>query len=394
MLLWLALASLAGWAWLVFAQGRFWLCDQRLDGAAPDPAMWPAVTAVVPARDEVDVIARTVGSVLRQDYPGPLTVVLADDESGDGTGEAAQREAARLGAGARLRVVRTAPRPPGWVGKMWAVHTGVAEACAPGAGAAEAGGAPAWLLLTDADVEHGPRTLRRLVAFAEAERLDLASLMVRLHCRSGWERLLIPMFVYGFMTLYPFPRVNDPRARTAGAAGGCMLVRRTALEAAGGIAAIRGEIIDDCALGRIVKARGPIWLGLATSEHSVRPYLGLRPIWDMVARSAFTQLGHSPWALAGTLLGLALLYVVPPLLALACPLHGDGAAAAVGLGTWLLMAATWVPTLALYEQPPLLALALPVAGLLYAGMTFDSARRYWRGQGATWKGRAGAGRSP
>ena len=384
---WIALASLGAWAVLAFAWGRFWLCDQRLDGTAPDPPAWPAVTAVVPARDEADVIERTVGSLLRQDYPGDFRVVVVDDESRDGTGTVVQRLAERLGASARLRVVRTAPRPAGWVGKMWAVETGVAEATA-----GLSGEGPPWLWLTDADVEHSPRSLRRLVAVGEAEGLDLVSLMVRLHCRSAWERLLVPMFVYGFMTVYPFARVNDPRARTAAAAGGCMLVRRRALAAGGGIAAIRDAIIDDCALGAMLKRRGRIWLGLTTTERSIRPYGGLGPIWRMVARSAYTQLRHSPWWLAGTLIGLLLLYVVPPVTALLCPVHGDRAAAAVALGAWLLMAATWVPTLALYEQPPLLALALPIAGTLYAAMTLDSARRHWMGQGATWKGRPAAGR--
>lgn len=386
MLLGAALVALLGWAVLGFAWGRFWLCDQRLEGTAPEPAVWPPVTAVVPARDEADVVERTVGSLLRQEYPGRLEVVLVDDESSDGTAAVAQRTAEGLGAASRLRVVRTGPRPPGWVGKMWAVATGVAAA-----GEAAPDGGPPWLLLTDADVEHGPRNVRRLVAFAEAGRFDLVSLMVRLHCRSPWERLLIPMFVYGFMTLYPFPRVNDPRSATAAAAGGCMLVRRSALEAAGGIAAIRDRIIDDCALGRLLKARGRIWLGLTAVERSIRPYDGLGAIWRMVARSAYTQLGHSPALLAATLLGLALLYVVPPLAVLTYGLHGDPAAAAVGLAAWLLMAATWVPTLALYDQPPVQALALPVAGALYAAMTFDSARRHWAGRGATWKGRPGAG---
>jgi hopene-associated glycosyltransferase HpnB len=374
-------AALAAWAWLALGQGRFWVGDQRLDGTDPEPAAWPDVVAVVPARDEAAVIGRAVASLVAQDYPGRLRVVVADDESGDGTGDLARAAAAAAGRAERLTVVRTPARPPGWVGKMWAVHTGIAEA----------GDGPAWLLLTDADVEHGPRSLRRLVAAGEARALHLVSHMVLLHCRSVWERLLVPAFVYFFMQLYPFPWVNDPRSRVAGAAGGCMLVRREALARAGGIAAIRGEIIDDCALGRALKAQGPIWLGLTTTERSIRPYDGLRDVWDMVARSAYTQLRHSPAILAGTLAGLLLLYVVPVALVLLGPWHGDVAGAALGAGTWLLMATTYVPTLLLYGRSPLLAFALPVAGTLYAAMTFDSARRHWRGQGATWKGRAGAG---
>jgi hopene-associated glycosyltransferase HpnB len=222
----------------------------------------------------------------------------------------------------------------------------------------------------------------------------MVSLMVRLHCASRWEKLLIPAFVYFFQKLYPFPRVNDPRSRTTGGAGGCLLARREALERAGGIEAVRGAVIDDCATGAALKAQGPVWLGLAEREHSFRPYAGLHEIWAMVARSAYTQLRHSPWLLAGTVLGLALLYLAPPLLALGLPLHGSAPAAGLGAAAWSLMAWTWLPTLRLYGLCPLRAFALPVAGLLYLGMTLDSARLHHRGRGALWKGRPGAGLEP
>jgi hopene-associated glycosyltransferase HpnB len=264
------------------------------------------------------------------------------------------------------------------------VHTGVAQA------ARRRPDAEYWLL-TDADVEHTPGNLRRLVAKARGEGLDLVSLMVRLHCERGWERLLVPAFVYFFQKLYPFPRINDPHSRTAGAAGGCMLVRADALARAGGIEAIRGEIIDDCALGRALKARGRIWVGLGPSEYSFRPYPRLADVWQMVARSAYTQLGHSPVLLAGTVLGLLLVYLAPPLLALGWPLHGSAAAAGAALAAWALMAWTFQPTLRDYGRSPWLGLALPVAGALYLAMTVDSARRHYRGRGAEWKGRAGAG---
>lgn len=373
--------AFAAWLYLALAHGRFWLCDQWLDGRAPAPAHWPAVVAVVPARDEAALVPETIASLLDQDYPGEFRIVLVDDESSDGTADAAERVAKEHPCGARLAVVRTPPRPPGWVGKMWAVETGVR------AGAGE----HAYWLLTDADVAHGPDDLRRLVAKAEAERLDLVSQMVLLHAGVGWGALLVPAFVYFFQKLYPFPRVNDPRARTAAAAGGCVLVRREALARAGGIEALRGEVIDDCALGRAIKRGGPIWLGLSTVERSVRPYAGIGDVWHMVARSAYTQLGYSPVLLAGTLAGLALLHLVPPLAALLAPWHGDGAAAAFGAAAWALAATTFVPTLALYGRSPAWALALPVAGALYAGMTLDSARRHRTARGATWKGRSGAG---
>ena len=250
------------------------------------------VTAVVPARDEAELLPATLRSLLDQKYPGVFRIVLADDESSDGTGDVARALASEHPHGARLRVVRTPARPPGWVGKMWAVETGVRAALAEAP--------PDYWLLTDADVEHGRDNLRRLVAKAESERLDLVSLMVLLHAGRGWGALLVPAFVYFFQKLYPFPRVNDPRARTAAAAGGCVLVRRDALARAGGIEALRCEVIDDCALGRTVKRGGPIWLGLARATRSIRPYQGIGDVWNMVARSAYTQLQHSPWLLAGT----------------------------------------------------------------------------------------------
>jgi hopene-associated glycosyltransferase HpnB len=380
----LSVASLLAWLYLAFFHGRFWRAEVRLDpGAAPAPApsVWPVVVAVVPARNEEDAAPRAVRSLLAQDYPGPFEVLLVDDQSEDAT---AARVRALAEADPRLALVRTPPRPEGWVGKMWAVHTGVGEAARRRPDAE-------FLLLTDADVEHTPGNLRRLVAKARGEGLDLVSLMVRLHCERGWERLLIPAFVYFFQKLYPFPRINDPRSRTAGAAGGCMLVRREALARAGGIEAIRGEIIDDCALGKALKAGGRIWVGLGPSEYSFRPYVGLGDVWSMVARSAYTQLGHSPLRLAGAGLGLTLVYLVPPLVALGWPLHGDTPAASAALAAYGLMAWTFQPTLRDYERSPWLGLALPLAGGLYLGMTFDSARRHHQGRGAEWKGRAGAG---
>jgi hopene-associated glycosyltransferase HpnB len=379
-----AALSLAAWLYLVFAHGRFWLCDQRLDGSDPEPARWPDVVAVVPARDEADLLPRTLAALLDQQYPGRLRVVLVDDESEDGTSDSARETAKSHPNGARLEVTRTPPRPNGWVGKMWAVETGVR--------AGSRDGAPEWWWLTDADVLHAPDSLARLVAKGEAEKLDLVSLMVKLDRGRGWNALLVPAFVYFFQQLYPFPRVNDPSSAVAGAAGGCMLVRAGALARAGGIESLRGEVIDDCALGRAVKRGGhKIWLGLAEREASVRPYADLEEVWNMVARSAYTQLGHSPALLAGTLAGLALLYLVPAFAVLGWLFGSHSPAAGFGAGAWLLQATSFVPTLTLYRRSPWLALALPVAGALYAGMTFDSARRHWRNEGATWKGRAGAG---
>ena len=386
------IASLLVWLYLTFFHGRFWRADQRLvddapfsegsaEGSTEGSTEWPAVVAVVPARNEADVIELSLSSLLDQDYPGSWSVVLVDDHSDDGSGDRAAALASRHIKGAALTSVTAEPLPPGWTGKMWAVHQGVeaASRLTPEA---------KYWLLTDADVEHDAHNLRRLVVKAEVESRDLVSLMVRLHCRGGWERLLIPAFVYFFQQLYPFPRVNHPGSRTAGAAGGCMLVRRDALERAGGIEAIRGEVIDDCALGRRLKWGGSIWLGLTETVHSIRPYEGVRDIWNMVARTAYTQLGDSPLLLAGTLVGLVLVYGVPPLLTLGWSFHGSLLAGTLGAASWLLMAGTFVPTLRLYGCSGFRGFALPVAGLLYLGMTFDSALRTWRGQGAKWKGRS------
>lgn len=383
----LALLSLLAWLYLCFCHGRFWLTSERLDDGAPDPEHWPDVVAVVPARDEVDYVERSIGALLRQDYPGRFSVILVDDESRDGTADRARSLSDPQG---RLEVCATPARPEGWVGKMWAVHTGVVHASRTEPHAT-------YVLLTDADVEHSPRSVARLVRHAESRRLDLTSLMVRLDAAGGWARLLIPAFVYFFSQLYPFPRVNDPRARTAGAAGGCVLVRRDALTRIGGIEALRGEIIDDCALGRAVKRGGPIWLGHTESEHSIRPYDGMHEIWAMVSRSAYTQLGYRPSLALGTVLGLALLFVVPVVAVVLGIEQGNALEALLGVGAWAMMAATFLPTVHLYHRgwtATLLAWALPVAGSLYGAMTLDSAWRHHTGRGAEWKGRVGAGANP
>jgi hopene-associated glycosyltransferase HpnB len=331
------------------------------------------VTAVVPARNEADVIVRSVSSLVGQDYPGPFRVVLVDDNSDDGTGAAA----AAGDRADRLTVLTGRPLAKGWTGKLWAVSQGVEAASAD---------APAYLWLTDADIAHEPQTLRRLVARAEAGRLALVSLMARLQTGTWPERLLIPAFVFFFDMLFPFGWVNDSRKRVAAAAGGCMLVRREALEAAGGIASIRAEIIDDCALGARLKTIGPIWLGLTRTSVSLRPYRTLGEIARMVSRSAYAQLRYSPWLLAGTVAGMTLTCLAGPILALA----GHGLECWLGAATWVLMAAAFQPMLHYYRLSPLWGLALPLIGALYTLFTLQSAVQVWRGQGGMWKGRSQA----
>jgi hopene-associated glycosyltransferase HpnB len=375
-----ACLPLAIWAYLVVGRGGFWLARERDDRTeAAEPKDWPAVTAVVPARDEADVIARSIGSLLAQDYPGPLNVILVDDNSSDGTARAARDAADALPHGERMIALSGAPLPAGWTGKLWAMKQGVAAA-------AEGAEPPKYLLLTDADIAHAPDNLRRLVSRAEAGGLVLTSLMAKLSCVTGAERLLIPAFVYFFDMLYPFAWVNDTKNRLAAAAGGCMLARADALEAAGGIAAIRTAIIDDCALGAAMKKQGPIWLGLTERAHSLRPYVTIGEIGRMISRSAYAQLGYSPMLLAGTLAGMVLTYLAAPLVSVFAP----GLLRFVGLAAWVLMTFSFLPMLRFYRRSPLWSLALPLIGALYTAFTVQSAIDVWRGRGGVWKGRAQA----
>jgi hopene-associated glycosyltransferase HpnB len=371
----LGLIAVALWAYLLAARGGFWRTDQNDGQDLPAPSQWPAVTAVVPARNEADVIATCLGSLLAQDYPGRFEILLVDDDSDDGTGDVARG----LAAGAsphRLQVFSGAPLPAGWTGKLWAVSQGVAAA----------GEAPKYLWLTDADISHAPDNLRRLAARAEAGGSVLTSLMAELHCRTPAERLLIPAFVFFFQMVYPPRWVNRPEHRVAGAAGGCMLADRAALARAGGIAAIRTAVIDDCSLAAIMKRQGPIWLGLTHRSQSIRPYETLGSIGRMVSRSAYAQLGYSPWQLVGALLGLAVTYLLPPALAL----FGHGAAQVCGVAAWALMALSFQPMLRFYRRSPAWGLALPLIATLYAIFTWQSAVQVWRGGGGQWKGRAQA----
>ena len=386
-LLWLTVFSLLGWLYLTFGNGQFWRADQRLDReslVSPEERHWPTVVTIVPARNEVDVIERTLTSLLDQDYPGEFHVVMVDDQSQDGTGDIARRLASQHPSGARLTVKTAQDRPNGWMGKMWAVHTGIrfTEKHWPEA---------AYQYLTDADIEHSRGNLRELVSKAEFDGLDLVSLMVQLHCKSAWERLLIPPFVYFFQKLYPFRLINDSTSTVGGSAGGCMLVRTHALKQMGGIEVIRNEVIDDCALGMAIKRKGTIWVGLTVSELSIRPYAGLADIWEMVTRTAFTQLRYSSVILTGTIFGLILIYFLPPLATLTWPIHENAWAGSFAVVAWALMLYTFQPTLRLYALGPIYGFALPIAALFYLAMTIDSARRYWLRIGGKWKGRMGIG---
>jgi hopene-associated glycosyltransferase HpnB len=373
------LLSLAGWVYLLCGRGSFWRANQRLPPHPEAPRNWPKVAAVIPARNEADCVGLAVRSLLGQDYDGDLRIIVVDDNSSDGTAAAAQHAAA---GDPRLTVLSGAPLARRWTGKLWAVHQGIESVLS-------ASPDTEFLLLTDADIEHDPGNLARLVAWAQATRSDLVSLMVRLRCKTFWESLLVPPFVFFFQKLYPFSWVNDRGRRTAAAAGGCMLVCCGSLQSAGGIPEVRGELIDDCALAvRIKQHGGAIWLGLSEETRSLRRYRQLRNIWSMVARTAFTHLNHSVARLASTVAGMLLLYLTPPLAVLHWLVGGSLDVAALGAVSWILMAVSFLPTLALYRHSPAWALLLPIAGCLYVLMTVDSARLSWQGRGGLWKGRS------
>ena len=365
----LALLPLVIWLYLLLAHGRFWLAREHDTAPLPTPPRWPSVVAVVPARDEADVIARSIGSLAAQDYPGDFRIVLVDDGSSDGTGATAHA----IGS-PRVAVIDGMPLPPGWTGKLWAVDQGIAAAHAP-----------RYLWLTDADIAHAPDTLASLVARAEDKNLVLTSLMAKLRCDTLAERALVPAFVFFFQLLYPFARVNRPTGMGA-AAGGCMLVRADALANAGGIGAVRGALIDDCAVGALMKRQGRIWLGLTDRSVSIRPYDGWGAVAAMIARSAYAQLRYSPLLLAGTTLGLGVTYLLAPALAL----FGHGAAQMAGVAAWALIAASFQPMLRFYRRSPLWGIALPAIAAFYGGCTLLSAWQHFRGRGGMWKGRAQA----
>ncbi|MCN9240379.1 glycosyltransferase [Streptomyces sp. RY43-2] len=376
-LVWIAVVSLVAWLWLLLGQGFFWRTDLRLPPRR-EPGSWPSVCVVVPARDEAAVLPDSLPSLLAQDYPGRAEVFLVDDGSSDGTGELA-RELARRHGGLPLTVGSPGEPPAGWTGKLWAVRHGIALARAR---------EPEYLLLTDADIAHAPDSLRELVAAAHGGGFDLVSQMARLRVESVWERLVVPAFVYFFSQLYPFRWIAVRGSRTAAAAGGCVLLRADAAERARIPDSIRQAVIDDVALARAVKTSGGhIWLGLADRVESVRPYPRLHDLWRMVSRSAYAQLRHSPPLLLGTVLGLALVYLVPSAALVAGIVTGDVAAMVVGGLAKLVMTVTYLPMLRYYRQPAWLALSLPFTAVLYLLMTVDSAVQHYRGRGAAWKGR-------
>jgi len=374
-----AMLALMLWTGLILGRGGFWLGrehDSRdtLRGADVAPENWPSVVAVVPARNEAEMLPRSLATLLDQDYRGPFAIVIVDDQSDDGSAEAAGRLAE--GSRRQVSILRGRPLPQGWTGKVWALQQGIAQA-------GTSVPAPDFLLLTDADIGHAPDSLSRLIERASAKALVMTSLMAKLNCESFAERGLIPAFIFFFQMLYPFAWVNARSTTTAAAAGGCMLVDRRALERAGGIASIRDALIDDCALARLMKAQGPIWLGLTERAVSLRSYPRFADIRGMVARSAYAQLRYSPLLLAATVAAMTLTYIAAPLISMV----GAFPANLLAGICWALMAGVLQPTLRQYRLSPLWGVALPLVAAIYVGFTIDSAYQHWRGRGGAWKGR-------
>lgn len=373
----LSLLSLTIWIYLIGCRGQFWRTDQQLPPVPVSPDFtFPPVCVVIPARNEAEMLPHTLRSLLTQDYPGTLTIFLVDDHSTDGTADVARATAADVGKTDQLHILSANPLPAGWTGKLWALEQGLQKAMLL---------QPDYILLTDADIEHDRTNLQQLVAKAVTDDRELVSLMVRLRCESGWEKLLIPAFVFFFAKLYPFRWANNPDRNLAAAAGGCSLIRRTALLRIGGMEAIRQALIDDCSLAAEIKLSGSrrIWLGLSETTRSLRPYETLDTIWDMVARTAYTQLNYSPFLLVGTLFSMTIVYLIP-ILGL---FSFNGITVLISLLTYLLMSASYWPIVRFYQCSAAYALALPAIALLYNLMTLDSARKHWQGQGGNWKGR-------
>jgi hopene-associated glycosyltransferase HpnB len=380
MLLAAGVISLGIWGYLVFAHGGFWRIHRAASSSSSSEGSLSQnavrIAVIVPARNEVDVVDRAVRSLLRQTGKNSIHIFLVDDGSTDSTAMVARQAATALGQAEALTVIQGSPLPAGWSGKLWAVQQGVALARET---------APDFFLFTDADVEHAPDSLASLVAIAEQGHYDLASYMVKLHCETVAEKLLIPAFVYFFFKLYPPAWISDPRRSTAGAAGGCILIRPTALAKAGGIEVIRQEVIDDCSLAaRVKRAGGRLWLGATATTRSIRPYGGFSGIGSMISRSAFNQLRHSSLLLLLSMVGMAATYWLPPALVL---LAHRPVPVALGATAWLLLMVSYLPVLRLYRLNPLWTFALPMAAAFYIGATLHSAWKYWTGHGGQWKGR-------
>ena len=371
----IVILSLIFWLILIFFRGNFWLADQMVETDKRQLEIWPSIAAIIPARNEEKYIDTALRSLMAQNYPGKMDITVVNDNSTDNTVEVITRI-----KGERIGFANGSDLPEGWTGKLWALGQGINLSI-------KKNPSVDFYLFTDADINHSQETLKIMVTKAERENLQLVSLMVLLNCRNFWEILLIPAFVFFFQKLYPFQWINNPKRPTAGAAGGYILVRRTALEAAGGIDAVHGEIIDDCAIGRMIKKNGSIWLGLTRSVKSLRTHTRLSEIWEMVTRTAFNQLNYSVSVLLVTTIGMIVIYLIPPFAVVWGLVFNDNLSLSLGVLCWVIMAIAYLPTQRLYQRPFWETLILPVAAFLYSLMVVDSAQRHWTKRYSSWKGR-------
>ncbi|HEY6250198.1 MAG TPA: glycosyltransferase, partial [Candidatus Angelobacter sp.] len=350
-------ASLLAWLYLLLWHGEFWRASRHLPRSLRGTRSRGRVAVIVPARNEAEFIGQSITSLLNQGGSNTIHIFLVDDDSSDGTAEIALQAAAQAGKSTSLTVLRGLPIEPGWTGKLWAMQQGIERAREF---------APDFFLLTDADILHTPDNVATLEAVAESRPCDLVSFMVRLQCSTAAEKFLIPAFVFFFFKLYPPAWISEGRRKTAGAAGGSILVRPQALQAAGGIQAIRSEIIDDCALARKVKDNGGrLWLGMTEGTVSLRSYGTFAEVGKMISRTAFNQLNHSVLLLVAAIIGLTAMYLLPPILLLThhpLPL-------ALGATAWLLMAMAYLPMVRFYRLNPLWSLTLPLTATFYMGAT-------------------------
>ncbi len=364
--LWLVVPGCAIWSAILLLPWRPWSTQPAFD--APTPAAAPDlhdVTVLIPARNECDGIGRTLRSLATQGEN--LRIILVDDQSTDGTAEAA-RQCALPG----LRIVNGEALPAGWTGKLWAQEQGLRHV------------ESRLVLQLDADIELVPGTIAGLREQMDSRDLGLVSLMARLAMEGPWERALMPAFVFFFRLLYPFHLSNSRSRLVAAAAGGCILIRTDILRQMGGFGALKGALIDDCTLAAAVKASGHrTWVGLTHSAISHRAYRDLGSVWEMVARTAFTQLRHSALLLLFCTVVMLAAFVLPVV-----ALGQSGTAQIMALATLALMAMSYIPTLRYYDIPSIWSMALPLAGVLYLLMTWTSAWRHWFGAGALWKERS------
>lgn len=380
-LLLLSITCLIIWLYLLEFRGKFWLADQRIYSSKTNLEKLPNIKVIIPARNEAEVLSISLPSLFEQTYQGNFEIILIDDQSNDGTDKIAENIANQYQQKDKLTIIYGSDLPQGWSGKLWAMAQGIKAS-------EKQAMIPDYYLLTDADIQHDQDNLRQLVIQAQEEELGMVSLMVLLRYESFWEKLLIPAFVFFFAKLYPFPLVNNPESKIAAAAGGCILIRRDVLKKIGGIERVKEALIDDCSLAQAVKSEGEkIWLGLTEKTVSLRSYPSLKSIWDLVARTAFTQLNYSIWMLLGAVLGMTLVYLVPWLSIIWGIIIGEKSLIIVGLISWLLMTIAYLPTVRLYKGSALWALCLPAIAFLYTLMTIDSALRHWQGKGGAWKGR-------